>query len=60
MHKGVKPIGVHKGLCLGIWEHKGLSSWQTVAVLNRFITCHTRHVTHVTLCDKCDNILSHI
>ena len=60
--QGVKliGIGVHKGLSLGIGEHKGLSPCQTVAMLSTFITCHTSQVTHVLLCDACDNILSHI
>ena len=44
--QGVKLIGIgmHKGLGLGIGEHKGLSFCQTVAVLSRFVTCHTCHI----------------
>ena len=58
---GVKLIGIGcTRLSTGIGEHKGVSPCQTVAMLSRFITCHTRHITHVTLCEVCDNILSHI
>ena len=46
---GVKLIGIGcTRLSTGIGEHKGVSPCQTVAMLSRFITCHTRHITHVT------------
>ena len=56
----VVGIGVCKGLSLNIGEHKGLSPCQTLAALGRFMTCHTRHATHFTLCEVCGNILPHI
>ena len=36
-----------QGLSLGIGKDKGLSPFQTAAMLSRSVTCHIKHVSHL-------------